>query len=235
MGTPLRLAVSVVVPLGFWLILLRLRGAGGEGRNAEELRDVICRAGAMLLKLGQAASSRPDLVTGVYREELLRLVDDVPGFDGAVAEVVVVEKLTLRGKWGISATFRVLKREATAAAILGQVHRAVLVSGAEMAVIVLRPGVREQAGLDLFLLREGAAFARSSCGVTRWGIVDEFGKRLREELESWWLVRNAEHNKGLYVGRVEGVYVPKAYRELTTRQVLVIKWVDGDKPAWPPN
>jgi predicted unusual protein kinase regulating ubiquinone biosynthesis (AarF/ABC1/UbiB family) len=110
MGTPLRLAVSVVVPLGSWLVLLRLRGAGGEGRNAEELRDVICRVGAMVLKLGQAAISRPDLVTGVYREELLRLGDDVPGFDGAVAEVVVVEKLTLRGKWGIGAMFRVLKR-----------------------------------------------------------------------------------------------------------------------------
>jgi predicted unusual protein kinase regulating ubiquinone biosynthesis (AarF/ABC1/UbiB family) len=102
-------------------------------------------------------------------------------------------------------------------------------------VIVLRPGVREQAWLDLYLLREGAAFARSSCGVTRWGIVDEFGNRLREELKSWWLARNAEHNKGLYVGRVEGVFVPKVYRELTTRQVLVMEWVDGDKPAWAPN
>jgi predicted unusual protein kinase regulating ubiquinone biosynthesis (AarF/ABC1/UbiB family) len=207
-----------------------------EARSAAELRAVICGAGATVLKLGQAASARPDVVGGVYRTELLRLVDDVPGFDGAVAEAVVVEELGLAGRGGIGAVFETFERRATAAASLGQVHKAVLRSGEVVAVKVLRPAVRAQAGLDLYLLRGAAAFARRRLRLRTdlVGVVDEFGRRLWEELDYTSEARNAERFAALYAGKVPGVYVPKVFREHTTGRVLVMEWVDGDKPAWAP-
>lgn len=206
-----------------------MRGArgGGERTSARELGAVICGAGVIALKLGQAASSRPDVIGGVWREELGRLVDDVPGFEGG--EAIVGAQVGL-------AKFRTFETEAVAAASLGQVHKGVLLTGEEVAVKILRPGVREQAGLDLYILREFASFARRNFKLRSdlVGIVDEFGTRLWEEMDYRREAGNAMRFKNLYVGQVEGVYVPKVFDHLSTDSVLVSEWVDGDKPAWQP-
>lgn len=235
-----RRAAEVVLPLAAWFARTRVSRALGGGedskrRNAVALRNVICAAGATVLKLGQAASARPDVVGGAYREELLKLVDDVPGFDGEVAEGVVVRELGLEEE-GLSSVFERFERVPVAAASLGQVHRARLNSGEEVAIKVLRPEVRVQAGLDLYLLRAVAGVAKKRFGLRSdlVGIVDEFGSRLWEELDYLSEARNTERFKELYVGKVPGVYAPKVYREHTTGMVLVTEWVDGDKPAWEP-
>ncbi len=106
--------------------------------------------GATFVKLGQVLSSRPDLLPPPYLEALSRLQDRVEPFSGDEAERIVEEELGVR----LSQAFQRLEREPIAAASLGQVHRAALRDGREVAVKVQRPGLRDSVEDDLEALED---------------------------------------------------------------------------------
>src|SRR5688572_32873981 len=134
----------------------------GDVAEAQAFAADLERLGPTFIKLGQILSTRADLLPQSYLDALARLQDNVGPFPLADVERIVQDELGVR----LSKAFESFQPEPIAAASLGQVHRAVLRGGREVAVKVQRPGIREQVIEDLDALDEVAAlwnrFARAS-------------------------------------------------------------------------
>ncbi len=205
----------------------RLTGASPL-RRAEQLRTIITNLGPTYIKVGQALSTRPDLVPPDFLAELTKLQDQLPPFSNDVAFSIIEEEL------GSSAhqVYRSISAEPVAAASLGQVYRAQLHSGEEVAIKVQRPNLIPLLTLDLYIIR---LFARwfgpklpLNLGNTLEAIVDEFGHKLFEEINYLQEARNAEQF-GRYFQDDPHVKVPKIYWRYTTRRVLTLEWIHGIK------
>lgn len=234
--------VSVGVPLLFWLLRVRKldkwRGLGDDPevsvKRAGELRQLLTRAGPTCIKMGQAVGNRPDLVGVVYSNELRKLVDDVGTFDSEIAEQMVKEEL---GIADLSELFSSFESEAFASASLGQVHKARLKSGEDVAIKVQRPTVERDAALDVYVLRKVALLAKKRFKLRSdlVGIVDEFATRLWEELDYINEAKNCDDFNEEYAKDNDDIYVPRVYHEHTSKRILCMEWIDGDKAPWLPK
>ena len=124
-----------------------------------------------------------------------------------------------------------LDREPISAASLGQVHKGTLKGGQKVAVKVQRPGLREQITLDLYIVRNIAAWLNSNIGLIRSDLValiDELGKRVFEEMDYLNEAGNAEKFRDLHSHNPR-IAVPAIYREATSRRVLTMEWINGVK------
>lgn len=211
-----------------------------EVQRAREFRRVVTQLGPLFIKLGQALSIRPDLLSPRAMVELQALCDKVPSYDTAVAMKTIVDELS--EKLGYPVTLESLFESITpapvAAASLGQVYRAKLrePAGIEVAVKVQRPGVLSTASLDLYLIRSlGLAInvlsqvgLRDSRRTDLVALLDSFAVRFYEELDYEVECANgievAEHMKS-----IPRVVVPKNYPEYCTRKVHVAEWLEGEK------
>jgi len=129
-----------------------------EVQRAAELRDTISSLGPFFIKIGQALSIRPDVLSPRSMVELQKLCDKVPSFDSAIAFATI--ELELGKK--VEELFSEITPEPVAAASLGQVYKATLRStGETVAVKVQRPAVLETVSLDLYLARELGLIARN--------------------------------------------------------------------------
>lgn len=123
--------------------------ARGVDRVAE-LREVLTANGPAYIKLGQALSIRPDILSPRAMNELQKLCDKVPSFPNDIAMGVLEDELGQ--PW--HEVFSEIESEPIAAASLGQVYKAKLrASGQEVAIKIQRPRVLETVSLDLALLR----------------------------------------------------------------------------------
>src|ERR1051325_4423459 len=127
---------------------------GKEPTPEQFVRDLE-KMGPTFVKLGQLLSSRADLLPPPYLKALSRLQDNVEPFPFKQVEAAIHDELCVR----ISKAFAWFDPKPLAAASLGQVHRAMLRDGREVAVKVQRPGIRKQIGEDLEVLDEIATFA----------------------------------------------------------------------------
>eukprot|EP00178_Gracilaria_changii_P025253 TRINITY_DN778_c0_g1_i1.p1 TRINITY_DN778_c0_g1~~TRINITY_DN778_c0_g1_i1.p1 ORF type:complete len:707 (+),score=93.20 TRINITY_DN778_c0_g1_i1:4984-7104(+) len=240
--TALVRVTSIGLPFLIWLFRVRKwdkwRGVAGQSETtsmrAEQLRRLLTWAGPTYLKVGQAVGNRPDLVGVVYSNELQKLVDDVGTFDGNVAVKMVCEELQLKNLSDLFSEFGV---EAVASASLGQVHYAQLQNGDRVAVKVQRPTVERDAALDVYVLRKIALYAKKRFKLRSdlVGIVDEFATRLWEELDYVNEANNCEKFERLYAKSNADVIVPKMYKNLTTKKILTMEWIDGEKAPWVPK
>ena len=125
-------------------------GSDAEVRQVAKLRGVVVSLGPFFIKLGQALSIRPDILSPKAMVELQQLCDKVPPFDSAEAMRTIETEL---GR-PVDAVFSEITPEPVAAASLGQVYKATLRdSGDVVAVKVQRPFVLETVSLDLHLGR----------------------------------------------------------------------------------
>ena len=205
----------------------RLTGASPLQR-AEQLRTIITNLGPTYIKVGQALSTRPDLVPPDFLAELTKLQDQLPPFSNDVAFAIIEEELGSPPHQ----IYRSISVEPVAAASLGQVYRAQLHSGEEVAIKVQRPNLIPLLTLDLYIIR---LFARwfgpklpLNLGNNLEAIVDEFGHKLFEEINYLQEARNAEQF-GRYFQDDPHVKVPKIYWRYTTRRVLTLEWIHGIK------
>ncbi len=205
----------------------RLTGASPL-RRAEQLRTIITNLGPTYIKVGQALSTRPDLVPPDFLAELTKLQDQLPPFSNDVAFAIVEEELGSPAHQ----VYRSISAEPVAAASLGQVYRAQLHSGEEVAIKVQRPNLIPLLTLDLYIIRLFARWFGSklplNLGNTLEAIVDEFGHKLFEEINYLQEARNAEQF-GRYFQDDPHVKVPKIYWRYTTRRVLTLEWIHGIK------
>lgn len=222
---------QILFPLGMFFFGLwwdRRRRKPPQRQRAIQLRDVLTRLGPTYIKIGQALSTRPDLVPPVFLEELAKLQDQLPSFPNEVAFQFIEEELGHRPE----AIFAELSPRPLAAASLGQVYRGRLKSGEWVAVKVQRPDLQEQIALDIHILRSLAHWLeQKSQGKVRSdlvGITDEFAARIFEEMNYSQEGKNAEKFAQLYGGMRE-IYVPRIYWEYTGRRVLTMEWIQGTK------
>ncbi|HIK32813.1 MAG TPA: AarF/ABC1/UbiB kinase family protein [Oscillatoriales cyanobacterium M59_W2019_021] len=224
--------LGIVLPLAHFFLSLwwdrqRNRVKANEGRRAVQLRELLTRLGPAYIKIGQALSTRPDVVPPLYLEELGKLQDQLPPFPNEVAFRFIEEELGAPPQ----EIYAELSERPLAAASLGQVYKGKLKTGETVAVKVQRPDLREQVTLDMYLLRSIAIWAQQNIKRVRSdlvGIMDEFAERIFEEMDYNQEARNAELFAKLY-GHLKDIYVPKIYREYTRRRVLTMEWIDGVK------
>jgi predicted unusual protein kinase regulating ubiquinone biosynthesis (AarF/ABC1/UbiB family) len=199
-----------------------------KGKRAIQLRELLTRLGPTFIKVGQALSTRPDLIRKDFLEELIKLQDQLPPFDNAIAYKIIEAELDRP----IDECFSELSPSPVAAASLGQVYRGRLISGEEVAVKVQRPNLRPTLTRDLYLLRWGASWVAPwlplNLGHDLTLIVDEFGTKLFEEIDYINEGRNAEKFASNFRNDPQ-VKVPGIYWRYTNTHVLTLEWIDGFK------
>jgi predicted unusual protein kinase regulating ubiquinone biosynthesis (AarF/ABC1/UbiB family) len=236
-GHPQRLIKRLwqtLVPIGLYLLGVStdwlfglLNNQERSRQRAKEAAELLVDLGPAFIKAGQALSTRPDIVPPLLLEELAQLQDQLPGFDSALAMACIEEDLGAP----ISSIYEQLDSEPISAASLGQVHKGVLKSGEVVAVKVQRPGLREQITLDLYIVRNIAAWLNRNVGLIRSDLValiDELGKRVFEEMDYCNEASNAEAFARLHRANPR-IAVPAIYRHATSRRVLTMEWIDGVK------
>ena len=206
----------------------RNRTEQNKFKRATQLRKMLTRLGPTFIKVGQALSTRPDLVRKDFLEELIKLQDQLPSFDNAIAFSIIEAEL---GQ-SIKELFSQITPNPVAAASLGQVYRAVLHTGEEVAVKVQRPNLLPILTLDLYLMRWAASWLSPllplNLGHDLTLIVDEFGIKLFEEVDYINEGRNAE--KFAHNFRDDPtVKVPLIYWRYSTIRVLTLEWINGCK------
>ncbi len=217
---------------GFVLGLLSDRWFNREERNkyrrASQLRTLLTRLGPTFIKVGQALSTRPDLVRKDFLEELTKLQDQLPAFPTPVAMAILERELGLTTE----EIYSFISPEPVAAASLGQVYWARLYSGEEVAVKIQRPNLIPVITCDLYLMRRASRwFGRLlplNLGHDLTMIVDEFGTKLFEEIDYLNEGRNAE----LFAANFQNdprIKVPAIYWRYSTLQVLTLEWINGFK------
>ncbi|HEY9652194.1 MAG TPA: AarF/ABC1/UbiB kinase family protein, partial [Coleofasciculaceae cyanobacterium] len=224
--------LSIVTPfisfaIGLWWDGVRGRIVKNERRRAIKLREMLTKLGPAYIKVGQALSTRPDLVPPVFLEELALLQDQLPPFPNELAYQFIEEELGDRPE----EIYAELTAQPVAAASLGQVYKGKLKTGETVAVKVQRPGLARRIGLDIYILRRLAQWVQTNIKRVRSDLVaitDEFGTRIFEEMDYSQEGRNAERFAKLY-GHLQDIYVPKIYWQYTGRRVLTMEWITGTK------
>ena len=184
--------------------------------------------GPTYIKIGQLLSTRADLLPRPFLDALARLQDDVAPFPYEQLERIVTTELGVR----ISKAFASFESEPLAAASLGQVHRATMRDGRQVAVKVQRPGIREQIVTDLEALAEIAEFAdKHTESGRKYGyaqIVEEIRKSLLRELDYRLEARNQATLRENLAG-FEHILVPAVIEDYSTGLVLTTEFVKGEK------
>lgn len=197
-------------------------------KRAAQLRKILTTLGPTFIKVGQALSTRPDLVRKDFLDELVKLQDQLPPFPNEVAFSIMESELGC----AIEDRFSQLSEQPVAAASLGQVYRARLHTGEEVAVKVQRPNLLPILSLDLYLMRWAASWSAPwlplNLGHDLTMIVDEFGIKLFEEIDYLNEGRNAEKFANNFRGDLQ-VKVPSIYWQCSTNRVLTLEWIHGFK------
>lgn len=226
-----RRILTVLLP--FVLLLMRigwdrLWGVEKQRRHryAKRLLNILTDLGPAYIKIGQALSTRPDLVSPVFLEELTKLQDSLPSFPNEIAFATIREDLGM----GPEDIYEQLTPDPIAAASLGQVYRGYLKTGEKVAVKVQRPDLRDRISIDMFIVRKLALWAQTNIARVKSdlvGIADEFASKLFEEMDYTQEGRNAERFQHLY--RHPSIYVPTIHWKFTSQRVLTMEWIDGIK------
>ncbi|MEL6496565.1 MAG: AarF/ABC1/UbiB kinase family protein [Cyanobacteria bacterium J06623_7] len=199
-----------------------------QPKRAREIRKIITALGPAYIKVGQALSTRPDLIRKDFLDELTKLQDRLPAFPNHIAFQIIESGL---GR-SIEEVYREFSPNPIAAASLGQVYKATLHTGETVAVKVQRPNLRPRLSLDLYLMRLLAGLVEPwlplNLGHDLTLIVDEFGLKLFEEIDYLKEAQNAEIFAANFAGDPE-VKVPLIYNEFCNHFVLTLEWIDGIK------
>jgi ubiquinone biosynthesis protein len=196
------------------------------GPRGERIRLALEELGPIWVKLGQALSTRRDLLPTDIADELEKLQDRVPPFPGSEAKAII------EGAYGksVGEVFAEFDETPLAAASIAQVHTARLRSGEEVVVKVVRPGIREKIERDLEVMYVLAQFARdySKEGhrLRPYEVVQEYEKTILDELDLMREAANAAQLRRNFAGS-ELLYVPDVYWDYCRPEVMVMERIRG--------
>lgn len=197
-----------------------------EKTYAERIRIFIEEMGTTFIKLGQIASTRADLLPPDLIKELEKLQSHVAPFPAAEARRLIEESLEAP----IDKLFMIFDDEPVGSASIGQVHRAMLHTGEDVAVKVQRPNIEKTVRTDLEILRHLAALAESNLEWARnyqvTDMIEEFSDALINELDYTIEARNVER-----IGKTHkndaNIKIPEIYWEYSTKNVMTMDFIKG--------
>jgi predicted unusual protein kinase regulating ubiquinone biosynthesis (AarF/ABC1/UbiB family) len=212
------------------------RGAEGTVNKEERLqkqavwlKEKLLALGPTFIKIGQSLGTRGDLLPLAYVKELSLLQDQVPPFPTADAYARIEAEL---GRT-LQEAYAEIDAAPIAAASLGQVYRARLHTGAEVAIKVQRPNLSKIIGFDIAVLRKlvrnvNRFFPQANENADWEGMLHEFTETVSEEMDYVQEGRNADRFRENFKSwRV--VRVPKIYWSHTTRHVITMDFIRGTK------
>ncbi len=222
--------IVIFVPL-IWLFLRLRLNAKASAKELKKLaiesRKLLTRLGPAFIKIGQALSTRPDIVPPVFMDELAELQDQLPPFPNEIAFQFIRDAL---GADPLE-VYAEISDNPIAAASLGQVYKGKLKTGELVAIKVQRPDIAAGIALDMYILRGISVWLKKTFKFVRTNlaaILDEFASRIFEEMDYTFEGQNAE-KFAKYYGGLDEVYVPKIYWQYTARRVLTMEWIEGIK------
>lgn len=196
----------------------------------EVLKKILVELGPFYVKLGQLLSTRPDLLPANYIEALTALQAQVPPVAWTDIEIVITEQLAKP----IEQVFKYINTQPIAAGSIGQIHRATLLSGEEVAIKVLRPGIEKIVAQDSALIKGIADLV----ALTEFGqsydvinLAEEFIKAVNAELD---FTQEGHYTDQLRYNLTQSrwsepkqLVIPKIYWHLTNSKILVLEWLEG--------
>ena len=199
-----------------------------QQRLGQRIFTTLTNLGPCFIKVGQALSTRPDLVRRDWLDQLTQLQDNLPPFPHDIALQTIEAELGAP----VGQLFEEFPDYPVAAASLGQVYKARPVGGGWVAVKVQRPNLERQLRRDLVLIRllgvTAAPLLPLNLGFGLGTIIDEFGRSLFEEIDYRQEAANAERFARLFANN-PAVIVPRVDRSLSARRVLTTTWINGTK------
>jgi predicted unusual protein kinase regulating ubiquinone biosynthesis (AarF/ABC1/UbiB family) len=199
-----------------------------RNRRAQWLVGTLLDLGPTFIKIGQALSTRTDLLPQEYVQALGQLQDRVPGFSAAEAIALIESELGS----SIYTLYRDFDRFPLASASLGQVHRARLHTGEDVVVKVQRPGLEKLFNLDFEVLHRLVRFANQWLAWTRKykleEIYHEFFELLYKEIDYIHEGRNADQFRQNFTGYPR-ITAPIIYWRYTTKKILTLEYLPGIK------
>lgn len=196
-----------------------------KSRHAEDLRAALGGLKGPLMKVAQILSSIPDALPEEYALELAQLQADAPHMGWPFVKRRMMAELGA----GWQSRFAAFDRQASAAASLGQVHRATGLDGRLLACKLQYPDMDSVVEADLRQLRIiMGIYRRYDRAIDPTEIQEEIADRLREELDYLHEASNMRLY-GLMLDQENGVHVPEPVAELTSRRLLTMTWLDGQR------
>ena len=224
--------IYILLTISFFIIRLLFQGSSKNKKIQKDLSkylfNVITDLGPCYIKLGQALSTRPDLVRQDWLTELTNLQDNLPPFEHKIALKILEKELGSQA----NILFDDFPSEPIASASLGQVYKAKLSNNYYVAVKVQRPNLEFIIRRDVVILKLLANFLAPflplNIGVGIGEIIDEFGKALFEEINYEKEAINAERFAKLFKNNPQ-VIIPKVERSFSSKKVITTSWIEGVK------
>lgn len=205
-----------------------LNREANQEKQAVWLKEKLIELGPTFIKIGQSMGTRADLLPLPFVVALGELQDNVPPYDNEIAFARIEKELGLK----INDVYKEFELKPVAAASLGQVYRARLHTGEEVAVKVQRPNLEATIKGDLEILRKVADFAERFPQLNEnadWsGMLREFNETIHEEMDYAAEGRNAERFRESFQ-RWNNVHVPRIHWNATTSKVLTMEYIHGTK------
>lgn len=208
--------------------LLFKRHKPDERPAPERVRLALEELGATYIKLGQAISTRQDMIPDEYVAELAKLQDNAPPVPIEEIEKVIESEL---GK-PAELIFGQFEKTPIGAASIGQVHEAILSDGTQVVVKIQRPGVQKKVQGDLLVLRDAVHFLSEHTAFGKkhdledW--FEEFAFTLQNELDYTREGRNADRFRENFESD-RAVVIPKVYWQYTSARVITYEKIVGLK------
>ncbi len=224
--------IVIVYSIIIFVVRLLIQGKSQDEdvqrKLGRELLSLLTRLGPCFIKTGQSLSTRPDLISKVWLEELTKLQDNLPAFNHLIAIDIVEKELNNK----IENLFRKFPNKPIASASLGVVYKAQLKTGNFVAVKVQRPGLTFIIRRDLAIIKILAfifgPLLPLNLGFGLGEIIDEFGTSLFNEIDYEKEADNAEEFSMLYVDN-KSIVVPNVERLYSSSKVITTSWIEGIK------
>jgi predicted unusual protein kinase regulating ubiquinone biosynthesis (AarF/ABC1/UbiB family) len=199
--------------------------AGGDmsARNARALREALGRLKGPLMKVAQMMATVPDLLPPEFAAELTELQTNAPAMGPAFVRRRMAAELG--PDW--VARFASFDLVPSAAASLGQVHRAVAHDGRPLAVKLQYPDMQSAVESDLGQLRAVLSLGRQMfSAIDTREAVEEIAERIREELDYDHEARSMRLYGDFFATRAD-IRVPEPDPALSSARLLTMTWLDG--------
>jgi len=223
-----RLKIDQYIEIGLQMISRKSRERVEKLTRAERIRMALEELGPTYVKLGQILSSRPDLVPVDFIQEFSKLQDKVPPFPFSEAKQIVQSELGST----LESLFDYFDEKPFASASIGQVHRARLQDGEEVAVKVQRPGITKVIEVDLEIMLHLATLMERHIEEMEMQrpvkIVEEFARTIEKEID-YTIEAASMQRVAMQFLNDPNIYIPKVFHDKSTERILTAEFIDGIK------